>query len=132
MYIFFFSPLFFTSREFFSFYFSLLFSYPPPPSFYLLLIASDSKLPSNNAAMRAAMILPALGSSDKCYGNFPMEHGERCGFSPGQERCWFRNPQHFLQAIKLLFKLILCVILYYFNLNFLHFHSKDSAVNHFG
>lgn len=78
-----FFPLFFTSGEFFSFYFSLLLSYPPPPSFYLLLIASDSKLLSNNAVMRASMILPAPGSSDKYYSNFPMEHGERCGFSSG-------------------------------------------------
>lgn len=74
----FFSPLVNFLASIFPFCFLI-----PPRSFYLLLIASDSKLPSNNAAMRAAMILPAPGSSDKCYGNFPMEHGKRCGFSPG-------------------------------------------------
>lgn len=43
MYIFFFAPpLFFTSGEFFSFCFSLLFSYPPPlpPFIYCLLLVT--------------------------------------------------------------------------------------------
>lgn len=66
MYIFlFFFPFFSPLVNFLASIFPFCFLISPPSSFYLLLIASDSKLPSNNAVMRAAMILPALGSSDK-------------------------------------------------------------------